>query len=133
MKKYLIFYGYGTDIPDAVAKIIKECKDKGLNTRTGEIIDRIETEAVTETINTQEDLLRLCTENPDKIFNLYDSGVYAGLCGQTGRFSTATIVPIDETKKWIIDEYDGSESIRELPEYELADAELNIYRERRKN
>lgn len=140
MKKCLIFADWGSIVPDTLAKIIEEFCRLGLSIRKGEIINKIEAEAITKNFNGPQDIYKTCAQNPDKIYKLTDDAhkipntdIYVGYRRQTHTFATVHIVSIDETKKWVIDEYDGAESIRELPEYELADSELNIYKEKEKS
>lgn len=127
MKKILLFSGYGTDVPDVIAKI----QSRIGNSRTGKIIDEIEAITTTRWFSNEKEMIDYVKENHDALCRLEGTNSYVGWSERTKRWTFVSIIEIDETQKWIIDEYDGTEAIRKLPEYELVDAELNLYAEKK--
>lgn len=123
MKKVLIFSGYGSAVPDIITKMYD-------NKRTGEIIDKIEAMATTKWFSNTKALYDCVKENPDVLYRIHGTNSYVGWNKQVKIAQQVSIIEIDETKKWIIEEYDGAEFIRKLPEYELVDTELNLYAEK---
>lgn len=127
MKKILIFSAYGTDVPDVIAKIQSRNAE---NIRTGKIIEEIEAITTITWFSNQKEMIDCVKANPDALYHLEGTDIYVGWNEKRKCWAFVSIVEIDETQKWIIDEYDGAESIRKLPEYELVNAELNLYAEK---
>lgn len=130
MKKVLLFSNYGSVVPDIVKKIQNGIGD---NSRTGPVIDAIEAIATDKCFSDSETLYDILKENPDKLYHIQNTDNYIGWCENIRNVAHVSIVEIDETKKWLVWEYDGAEDICELPEFELVDPKLNIYAEKGTN
>lgn len=130
--KVLLFTSYGGYAATPRMKEILN-KYKGIYSRIGEIVDYVENNHIlchsskhievekelknnSELIIKYEDIQRF---KGCQIYKVYSTDVYG-----TSSFS---IVEVDTTRPWTIEEYDGAEYIQYLDENKLIDKELNYY------
>ena len=133
--KVLICTGYG---PNPLTPKMLEIANKyeGVRTRIGEIVKYVEKTAVPwEEFESLEAIGKAAKENHDLIV---DAGEWQldGLKGRNyytygdrlSNLSQFSIIEVDISRPWAIEEYDGSESIMYLDEKKLQDAELNYWK-----
>jgi hypothetical protein len=130
--KVLLFTGYGGYAATPQMRKILEKYD-GIYSRIGEIVDYVENnhvlyhsshfiEAESELKNNRELIIKFEDTQRYKdrqSYVVYDANLYG-----TASFS---IVDVDTTRPWTIEEYDGAEYIQYLDENKLIDKELNYY------
>ena len=135
MKKIAIFSSFGTRVPLVVSKEMKRIGKKFPQNRYGEIVDFIE--KIAEPITKAELSDVLLAKNADKLYKVTDyishdsnltCDMYYGI-GENNISACVLIYHIDETKKYIISDYDGAEGIRPIPEYKCIDSTLNLWDE----
>lgn len=135
MKKIAIFSSFGTRIPLVVAKEMARIGKEFPQSRYGEIIDFIE--RIAEPITKAELSDVLLAKNVDKLYKVTDyvsansnltCEQYYGI-NDMNISACVMVYQIDETKKYIISDYDGAEGIRLLPEYKCIDSTLNLWDE----
>lgn len=127
--RFLLFTGYGlSDVPECLKSILR--KSKFPENRTGEIIDYLDKNAVHLEASTSEDVYKLkgyLKKNPEKIAKLklnYKKDLYAYYDKQLKDTNTFSVVDVDISIPWTIDEYDGAEGIQYL-NLKIINKELN--------
>lgn len=130
--KILLFTGYGGG---AATPQMKEILNKysGIRARIGEIVDYVENNHVlyhsSNFIKAEKEL----KNNKELIIKFEDTQKYEDrqtyAVHSTSFYGTASfsIVDVDTTRPWTIEEYDGAEYIQYLDEHKLVDEELNYY------
>ncbi len=132
--KILLFTSFGGPVPDFITNFCKETDSKSHFCRFGEIIDKIEAEAVTDISDvTVSDLRRIpnaiyrrLSYSKDETF-IKSVTTYVGWCSTNNNAAFVDIVDYDETKRYVISNYDGSESLECLDDYICIDKEHNIW------
>lgn len=118
--------------PPQMRKILE--KYNGIYSRIGEIVDYVENnhilyhssrfiEAESELKNNRELIIKFEDTQRYKDYQsyvVYDANLYGA--------SSFSIVDVDITRPWTIEEYDGAEYIQYLDENKLVDKELNYYK-----
>lgn len=133
--KVLLFTGYGGYAATPQMKEILEKYD-GIYSRIGEIVDYVENNHVVYDVsqyfevekelkkkNNKELIIKF--EDNKKHDNYQKYAIYNNI--KYSNFSTFSIVEVDITRPWTIEEYDGAEYIQYLDENKLIDKELNYY------
>lgn len=133
--KVLLFTGYGGwDATPQMKKILNKYEEKGIRGRIGEIVDYVENNHVVypticklpemekEFKNNKELIVKFedIQKNGYQKYTVYNDIGYSGTV-------TFSIVEVDTTRPWTIEEYDGAEYIQYLDENKLVDEELNYY------
>ena len=130
MEKAIIFSNYGLDgITPEMQEIMK--KHFGIRSRMGEIIEYVENHAVmADEFLSEVELLRYLKNDPNAIVCRRPGKEYQVQRQDWIMPSTFSIIEIDTSRPWTIDEYDGAESVKYLDEIDLVDEDLNYYEER---
>lgn len=131
--KILLFTGYGgyADTPQ-MRKILNKYNN-GIRGRIGEIVNYVENnhvlyhssqfiEAEKELKNNRELIVKfedIQKSEDHQHYSLWNKNLHG--C------SSFSIVDVDITRPWTIEEYDGAEYIEYLDEHKLVDEELNYY------
>ena len=70
------------------------------------------------------------TQRTEKVFDEHIKSIqtFTGYSTELKGPCSFSVYDIDTSVPWIFTEYDGSESIERLPEYELVDEELNLFK-----
>lgn len=131
--KILLFTGYGGYAATPQMKEILN-KYKGIRGRVGEIVYYVESNHVSyPTISELPEVEKEFTKNKELIVKFEDIQKHGYqkymVYNSTGYSNTTTfsIVNVDTTRPWTIEEYDGAEYIQYLDENKLVDKELNYY------
>ena len=130
--KILLFTGYGGHAATPQMRKILN-KYTWIRGRTGEVIDYVENnhvlyqssqfiEAEKELKNNRELIVKFEDEQKSERYQHY-----VVWNANFHRYSSFSITEVDTTRPWTIKEYDGSEYIEYLDEYEIEDEELNYY------
>ena len=127
--KVLLFSGYGGyACTKAMLDIMK--KHNNIRSRFGEIVEYVENNCVDYNRYDYEEAYKAMKNNKDLIvryvlgnnecrYSVWDNNINNPAC-----FS---IVDVDTTRPWTIEEYDGAEYIKYLDERKLVDEELNYW------
>lgn len=132
--KVLLFTNYGSDT--RTPKMIEIMNKNGgytIKGRTGEVIDYIENncEVYKEMdYNILLEIKQRMRENHELIFTFKNfQGKYYAYNSNTHDSDKFSIVDVDITRPWTIEDYDGSEGIKYLDEWTLVDKDMNYYKE----
>lgn len=133
--KVLLFTAYGGYAATPQMKeILSKYENKGIRGRIGEIVDYVENNHVLyPTIYKLSEIEKEFENNKELIVKFEDLQkhgyqkymIYRDI-GYSG-ITTFSIVDVDTTRPWTIEEYDGAEYIQYLDENKLIDKELNYY------
>ena len=129
--KVLLFTGYGEAAYTPKMKEIMDSYKNSICKRAGFIIEYIESNC--EVYIDEKSMMKALEKNNkdyEKIVSCKSfPGVYCCLnpTSRTTFVSSFSIVDVDITRLWTIEEYDGSEYIQYLDDYKLVDKELNYY------
>lgn len=132
--KVLLFTNYGSDT--RTPKMIEIMNKNGgytIKGRTGEVIEYIESNCVEYEQISNDNIIEIkqkMRENHELIFTFKNfQGKYYAYNSNTHDSDSFSIVDVDITRPWTIEDYDGSEGIKYLDEWTLVDKEMNYYKE----
>lgn len=129
--KVLLFTGYGANTVTPAMKEIM-LKYKGIKMCTcNELIEYVENSCVVyEDYNKikYDEFTKLIRSNYEKIVTFKTNpNVYYVYDRENHYVSIFSIIEVDTTRPWTIEEYDGSESIKYLDDMVCVDKELNYW------
>ena len=128
-KKIIVFSNYGGLAPDVVIGALDK-KVSMLSNRSNQgIIEKLEKNAVVfdSNIHTEAWFKKNCealvfySESGD------DKKDYLGYNKEHNMICHVSIVSVDTSKRWYIDEYDGAEEVQYIKDMVCADKELNYW------
>jgi hypothetical protein len=122
--KVLLFTRYGGCTATPQMKEILN-KYKGIRGRIGEIVDYVENNHVVYDASQYFDAQKEAKNNKELIIKISD--VYIVWNENISSTAPFSIVEVDTTRPWTIEEYDGAEYIEYLDENKLVDEELNYH------
>lgn len=133
--KVLVFSGYGGDPSTEKMKEIMK-KQNGVRSRVGDIVDYIEKTCVLwDSLGGITQVKAATKENPNLIV---DSGqvIIDDVLGKRyyvwdkkyASLSNFSILEVDSSRPWTIEEYDGAEYVAYLDEKKMYDEELNYWK-----
>lgn len=123
--KFIIFNDYGGFVPDVLIPLMKEHPFPE-NRYNEDTINYIKKKAV---LLGEKDA-GYFKKNPDVIAYIPGTNLYYAFSSSKHYLTHFSIVDIDPSVKHYIKEYDGTESICELPHWECIDEKCNMYREK---
>lgn len=134
MIKVLISTSYGMSAFAPEMRKIME-KSKGIQKRTGEIVEYVETHAVDCTdikeihniLKSENDIARITHLNGSEGYAVKSTDRYSFTQGMICFFK---IAEVDESKPWTITVYDGTEEVKYLDNRALIDEEMNYWEEK---
>lgn len=122
--KVVLFQSYG--INQGNTKIAEYLNSKPFpENRIGDIVDFIE--STSQELPPDTFVNELSSLDKDEIFRLQDN-IYLYFDSDS-RVHGLTIVDVDISKPWTIDDYDGSERIKYFEPIKLCNKEMNYYTE----
>ena len=121
---------YNPAVPDIIKTLSKN--NRPANRNNYQILDQnfiklIEAESEDIPGIKDEALYDKVKENKNKLYKLQrigDIDIYVGWCSDTNGIATLDIQEYDETKQWLLTEYDGSFSIKKIKLHHIGN---NIY------
>lgn len=124
--RFVEFSGYGSDIPDLLREYFLKHPKKSYADRYGDVVAYIDAHTLEVEIDNRDELSQLCEDNKDKFVKIKGKNQYFGY-NERWLFSTFSLVELRSDKKYIIETYDGSEKVIELPAFKCVDPKINMY------
>lgn len=124
--RFVEFSGYGSDIPDLLGEYFSKHHKKSYANRYGDIVTYIDDHTLEVEINDRDELSQICEDNKDKFVKIKGKNQYFGY-NERLVLSTFSLVELCPDKKYIIETYDGSENVIELPVFKCVDPKINMY------
>lgn len=124
--RFVELSGYGSDIPDLLREYFLKHPKKSYGNRYGDVVAYIDDHTLEVEIDDRDELSQICEDNKDKFVKIKGESQYFGYNERwvLGEFS---LVELHSDKKYIIETYDGSERVVELPAFKCVDPKINMY------
>lgn len=124
--RFIEFSGYGNDIPDLLRDYFSKHSKELYANRYGDVIAYIDERTLEVEIDDADELSETCEINRDKFVKIKGENKYFGY-NEKYSFSMFSLVELSSDKKYIIETYDGSERVVELPVFKCVDSKINMY------